>query len=394
MSWRITFVALLIATAGSASAANIAETQRAIDRIKAVGKEAAGNQEAGAAWKELVSHGGEALVPTLAAMRDASPAACNWLRSAVNAIAEKEKATGKKLPIDNLEAFLKDTKNLPAARRLAYEILVDIDAKTPDRLLPGLLHDPSTELRRDAVGAALTKAEKLTGDAAKAEYTRLLAAVRDEEQANKIADALDKLGARPNLKSHFGIVTNWMLAGPFDSTKGAGFEKPYEPEKKVDLAATYKGKGDAEVKWVPHTAEADPPPEKNEKGEIGKIAVENVGLVKLNKALAKHKDAVAYAYTLIESDKEQPVEVRLGCINAIKVFLNGKEVFAREEYHHGMRFDQYVGSGTLKPGKNEILVKVCQNDQKEPWAQDWQFQLRLSDATGGALPVKEALSTK
>ena len=388
---RIAFIVLLLATATSASAANLAETQRAIARIKAVGKEAAGNQEAGTAWKELVSHGGDAILPTLAAMHDASPAAANWLRSAVNAIVEKEKAAGKKLPTDNLEAFLKDTKNLPAARRLAYEILAEADPKTPERLLPGMLHDPSTELRRDAVAAALAKAEKLTGDAAKSEYTRLLAAVRDEEQANKIADALDKLGARPNLKLHFGIVTEWMLAGPFDSTKGAGFDKSYEPEKKVDLSATYKGKGDAEVKWVPHTAESDPPPEKNEKGELGKIAVENVGLVKLNKALAKHKDAVAYAYTVIESDKERPVELRLGCINAVKVFLNGKEVFAREEYHHGMRFDQYVGPGTLKPGKNEILVKVCQNDQKEPWAQDWQFQLRLSDATGGALPVKEAL---
>jgi hypothetical protein len=388
---RMTVIALVLATATSASAANLAETQRALARIKAVGMEAAGNQEAGAAWKELVSHGGDAILPTLAAMQDATPAAANWLRSAVNAIVEKEKAAGKKLPTDSLEAFLKDTKNLPASRRLAYEILVDADPKTPDRLLPSMLHDPSTELRRDAVAAALTKAEKLTGDAAKTEYTRLLAAVRDEEQANTIADALDKLNARPDLKTHFGIVTRWMLAGPFDGAKGTAFDKSYDPEKKVDLSATYKGKGDTEVKWVPHTAEADPPPEKNEKGEIGKIAVENVGLVKLNKALAKHKDAVAYAFTIIESDKERPVEVRLGCINAVKVFLNGKEVFAREEYHHGMRFDQYVGSGTLKPGKNEILVKVCQNDQKEPWAQEWQFQLRMSDATGGALPVKEAL---
>src|SRR5262245_6463110 len=390
---RLVVIALVLNTAATASAANLAETQRAIARIKAVGKEAAGNQEAGAAWKELVSHGGDAIIPTLAAMHDATPAAANWLRSAVNAIVAKEKAASKTLPIAQLEAVVTATKTLPAARRLAYESLMDVDPKTRERLLRGMLHDPSTELRRDAVAAALAKAEKLTGGAATAEYTRLLAAVRDEEQANAIADALDKLGARPNLKTHFGIVTNWMLAGPFDGAKGTAFDKLFEPEKKVDLAATYKGKGDTEVKWVPHTAEADPPPEKNEKGVLGKIAVETVGLVKLNKALAKHKDAIAYAFTVIESDKERPVEVRLGCINAVKVFLNGKEVFAREEYHHGMRFDQYVGPGTLKPGKNEILVKVCQNDQKEPWAQLWQFQLRVSDPTGGALPVREALQT-
>jgi len=390
---RLAFIALVLTTAGSASAANLAETQRVLARIKAVSKDGAGNQEAGAAWKELVTHGADAIIPTLTAMHDASPAAANWLRAAVNAIVEKEKAGGRKLPSDDLLAFLKETRNDPAARRLAYEVLVEIDPKTPDRLLPGLLDDPSNELRRDAVAAALTKAEKLTGDAAKTEYTRLLAVVRDEDQANTIATTLAKLGAKPNLKTHFGIINRWMLAGPFDGTKGIGFDTAYEPEQKVDLSATYKGKGDAEVKWIPHTAELEPKEEKAEKDEVAKAAVENVGMVNLNKALAKYKDAVAYAYTVIESDKERPAEIRFGCINAIKVFVNGKEVFAREEYHHGMRFDQYVGKGTLKAGKNEILVKVVQNDQKDPWAQVWQFQLRVSDATGGALPVKEALQT-
>src|SRR5262245_65942089 len=131
---RIACLVLLLAMAGSASPANLAETQRVLARIKAVSKEGAGNQEAGAAWKELVSHGGDAIIPTLAAMHDATPAAANWLRSAVNAIVEKEKAASKKLPIDHLEAFLKETKNLPAARRLAYEILMDVDPKTPKRL--------------------------------------------------------------------------------------------------------------------------------------------------------------------------------------------------------------------------------------------------------------------
>jgi len=72
----------------------------------------------------------------------------------------------------------------------------------------------------------------------------------------------------------------------------------------------------------------------------------------------------------------------------VKLYLNGKEIFFREEYHHGDRFDGMVGKGTLKAGRNEILVKVCQNEQKEDWAQTWQFQLRLCDAIGGAVPFK------
>jgi len=46
------------------------------------------------------------------------------------------------------------------------------------------------------------------------------------------------------------------------------------------------------------------------------------------------------------------------------------------------------GKGTLKQGRNEIVVKVCQNEQKEDWAQTWGFQVRLSDAIGGAIPFK------
>jgi len=378
---RLVVIGLVLAGATAANAANLADTQKLLARIKAVSKEGTGNQEAGAAWKELVNLGGEALVPTIAAMDDASPVAANWLRSAVNSLAEKEKAAGRKLPADQLEALATNAKHSPAGRRLAYELLTEADPKAPDRLLPGFVNDPSMELRRDAIAVALKKAEKLEGDAAKAEYTRLFAAVRDEEQTKTIFKALDKV---PDLVAHFGIVTKWMLAGPFDSTKGAGFDKAYEPEKMVDLSAAYTGKDGAKVKWQPHAVEV----------ELAQVDVGKIGVVDLNKALGKHKDAVAYAFTAVESDKERPVEIRLGCICAVKVFLNSKEVFAREEYHHGERFDQYVGRGTLQAGKNEILVKVCQNNQTEDWAQVWQFKLRVCDATGGALPVKVVTTGK
>lgn len=371
---RLFAIALLLFSSTVAGAANLAETEKLLAKIKSVSKEGTGNQEAQAAWKDLVAQGGDALFPTLNALDDATPLAANWLRSA--AIAIVEKAGSKSLPADKLEAFVKDTKHSPATRRIAYEILSDADPKAPDRLLPGMLNDPSNELRRDAIAAALKAAEKLEGDAAKKEYQRLFAAVRDDDQTTRIVEALKKLGEKPDVSAHIGAVTKWMLALPFDSTKGAGFDKAYEPEAKVDVSAKYSGKNGAEVTWKPHTS-ADP-----------------YGVVDLNKAIEKHKDAVAYAFTVVETEKETPVEIRFGCINAIKVFLNGKQVFAREEYHHGDRFDQYVARGTLKAGKNEILVKVCQNNQTDVWAQDWRFQLRLADATGGAVPFKNALPVK
>ena len=54
--------------------------------------------------------------------------------------------------------------------------------------------------------------------------------------------------------------------------------------------------------------------------------------------------------------------------------------------------DQHVGRGRLRAGDNTVLVKVCQNDQDQAWAQEWPFQCRLCDATGGALPLTQAVA--
>src|SRR5689334_20049644 len=61
---------------------------RLVARIRAVGGEGAGNAEAAAAWKELVRLGPGALPEVLAALDDAGPVAANWLRAAVDAVAE------------------------------------------------------------------------------------------------------------------------------------------------------------------------------------------------------------------------------------------------------------------------------------------------------------------
>jgi hypothetical protein len=168
--------------------------------------------------------------------------------------------------------------------------------------------------------------------------------------------------------AHLGFVQKWWLIAPFDNSNGAGFDKVFPPEKGVDLAAAYKGKQGGEARWVEY-ATADP-----------------YGVVDLNKALGKQMGVAAYAFVAVDSPREQPVQVRAGSPNAVKIFLNGKQLFAREEYHHGMQMDQHVGFGTLKAGRNEILLKVCQNEQKEDWAQTWSFHLRLCDAVGGAVP--------
>ncbi len=373
MRWLIT-VGLF--TAASVAVAD--DSQKLLKSIKAVTREGAGNQEAQAAWKALVGQGAAALLPALAAMDDATPLANNWLRSAVGAIAEKEQAAGKTLPAKALEDFVTDSAHGPVGRRVAYELLAELDPKAPARLLPGFLNDPSGDMRRDAVAAALPAAEeeaKTDPTAAKATYEKLFHASRDQDQAEKIAKALKDLGGEADLTGHFGVVGKWMVVGPFDSTKGVGYDKAYPPEAGVDLKATYKGK-DGDITWKPLTSG------------------DTYGKIDLNKGIAKHKDSVAHAYTEIESDADRPVEMRFGTPTSVKVWLNGKLMYARDEYHHGDRFDQYLVRGALKKGKNEILLKVCQNNQDEPWTQNWQFLFRVCDATGGAVPMKVVLGEK
>ena len=76
-----------------------------------------------------------------------------------------------------------------------------------------------------------------------------------------------------------------------------------------------------------------------------------------------------------------------GMRQAGDIYLNGKDIYFREEYHHGMQMDQHVGRGQLRAGRNEILIKVCQNEQEDSWAQQWSFQLRICDGLGGVVPV-------
>jgi hypothetical protein len=348
----------------------------ALARLKAVGREGAGNETATRAWKDVVREGPAALPAILQTMDDADAASANWLRTAGDAIVERTLAAGKPLPAEALEQFVRQTQHNGAARRLAYEWLCRIDPKTPDRLLPGMLQDPSSELRRDAVARIIKQArsqiDKGNQDAARAAYRRALSGACDKDQVDLIAKELDKLGDKVDVAAHFGFVRQWLLIAPFDNHNGAGFNAAYPPEKGVDPKAVYQGKNDKEARWTAFTTTSP------------------YGAVDLNKACGKQQGVVAYAYAVLESPKEQAIQVRAGSLNAIKIFLNGKEIFHREEYHHGIDMDQYIASANLRAGRNELLLKVCQNEQKEEWAQDWGFQARLCDVVGAAVPFTEA----
>jgi hypothetical protein len=351
----------------AASAGADTETDKALATIKAVKKEGKGNDDAGPAWKTLVSKGGPALLPALEAFDDSNPTAANWLRTAVDAIAENEKAAGRKLPVDKLEAFATNPKFAASARRIAYELLLSQDPSAKDRLLPGFLNDKSPELRRDAIAAELEKLERAARPTTKADLEKLFTHTRDKDQVELLAKKIAANGGKANVTEHFAFLTHGAFIGPFDAPESKGFDLSYPPDTAKDASGKFKGKGGAELTWKPAST------------------TEKYGTFDLNKILGKHKDAVAYLLAVVEATQDTPCDIRVTSITSVKIFLNQKELFGRDEYHHGAPLDANIGKGVLKKGENVIVVKVCQNNQKEDWAQSWQFQVRVCDDTGGPL---------
>ncbi len=343
-----------------------ASVEGALKTLTAIGREGRGNEAATAAWQQLAKAGPPALLPILGATGGGNPVADNWLRLAGDVLVENARKDHAALPLAEVEAFLKDTKHADAARRLAFDLLQKADPKRADAIEPTLIADPVQELRRGAVQRLIATARTQQGEAAKATFQAALDAARDEDQVKLLADELKRLGVAVDLARHFGFLMQWCVIGPFDNTDRKGFDTVFPPEQKIELQASYPGKG-KEVKWQEFTS-AD---------ELGKID--------LNKPLTMLKESTAYAVATFESTTERDAELRLGCKNAWKIWLNGELLFGRDEYHRGQQMDQYKLKCHLRKGVNTILVKACQNEQKEEWTVEWEFQLRVCDSTGTAI---------
>ncbi len=331
-----------------------------------------GDYPAAAQAIEQLSTAQAADIPALLKlMNDANALAVNWIRPVVERAAEQGE-----FPTQQVHGFLLDRDNAPKARRLAYELLLDRDPSIQALLVTEMLDDPSLEMRWDAVEMVLAEVKQTDADTEKKQLLRkALEAARNPDQIETIAKQLDELGEKVDLVDQFGFQMVWQLVGPFDHTGSKAFHTEYGPEKELDLSANYEGK-EGQISWAAYTSESSD------------------GQVDLTEAIGKHKGAIAYAYGEFNADKAQKVDVRLGTPNAYKVWINGDLIMDSTVYHAGSMIDQYIGQADLRAGTNTMLIKVCQNEQTEPWAQDWTFQLRLTDDTGKAIKPAEPIAAQ
>lgn len=156
-----------------------------------------------------------------------------------------------------------------------------------------------------------------------------------------------------------GLITEdlWIVLGPFDNIGKIGFDTAYIPEDATHFDTTV----------IYDTID-------------GKVSWQKCIDDKLDGNVRFGKDVdwrVAYAWTTVTSPDEREVQFRFDSDDQGKVWLNGEEVYAHTETHKAV-MDRYVFPVTLKPGKNNILVKVCEEEQ------GWGFYLRITDKNGQA----------
>src|SRR5205807_2195211 len=112
--------------------------------------------------------------------------------------------------------------------------------------------------------------------------------------------------------------------------------------KKVDLKATYTGKGGAKFGWKEFTD-----------FKLGQV-------VDLQKLFPTAKtDACVYLYHAFEAPKAFKWPLSFGSDDTLSVFINGKRVH-HEPYIRAAAADQDRVEVDVKEGTNELLVKICQ----------------------------------
>jgi hypothetical protein len=140
----------------------------------------------------------------------------------------------------------------------------------------------------------------------------------------------------------------WHMLGPLDNTGQRGFDTPHPCEKQIDLKAMYVGKDNERIAW------------KETKFTDG--AANNLALFKPQ----HNAQAAVYLYRSIEVAGSVDVPVSLGSDDTLSVWLNGEKILANNVYRAAAP-DQDRVTLKLKPGKNDLLLKVCQGDG------DWAF---------------------
>jgi putative heme-binding domain-containing protein len=139
------------------------------------------------------------------------------------------------------------------------------------------------------------------------------------------------------------LIRNWNLVGPFHYHPDQALaQQQYSPEKgPIDLGARYVGSGGRRVGWQP--VEGD----------------EN-GMVDVRLHLDPAEHMMTYALASIKAQREEQVILGIHSDDGVEAWLNGRKVHSNPEFR-ALNHDPDRVIVPLKPGKNELLLKVANN---------------------------------
>ena len=160
-------------------------------------------------------------------------------------------------------------------------------------------------------------------------------------------------------KTTFIPETAWSVIGPFDNTNGVGYDKAFISEEatQIDTTLTYNGHN-GQMGWTQQT----------DKTFDGYVDFETIFGGDLNWV-------AAYAWTTLTVPDERIVHIHFGSDDQAKIWLNGESIYT-DSTAHSVAIDHATIPVTLKPGKNSLLVKVCDEEIF------WGFYLRITNADG------------
>lgn len=327
---------------------------------------------------ELAKRSVEFLPSLLAAMDTSNPVAANWYRTIYEEIVSREiHASGTQWPLDFMKEYVSDTNRQGRPRRLVLKLINQLEPEFESQWLTERLADP--EFRSEAVALTLSLGDQALQNkdtkAATIFFRSAFANARDRSQVTQAAQRLTSVGEKADVNTQLGLVTDWWLTGPFDAPAKSGFETAFEPERSINLQATYEGQGGLSFGWIRHQT------------------TDALGQMNLVNALGQTDEAVGYAWTEITVEQNREAELRCGADDCCLVWLNGKPVSTHEQWLNGTRFDRFINPIELQAGRNTILVKVCQGPQhRNPEVFNyWSLQLRLCDKDGRGISFQTAL---
>jgi len=246
-------------------------------------------------------------------------------------------------------------QKLQSARALAACQLADDQWR---RLLAGLAEIPDPEvipmieaqfgkaaLKNEAARSLVRlAASPPLAEGARRALSRLDLATLDQGTRNAVLNALRQLEAR------LAYLTAWQVAGPYrESGKSFSelFDLPLGPEK------------GSQVEWKPAEFSTDP------------AKPHTVDLLKSFGG----EQCVGYARTEVQAEAEADGVLEIGSDDGIKIWLNGALVHANNTARP-LQPGQDKARVRLKPGRNELLVKLTQNNL------GWEFCVKLVNPDG------------